>query len=142
MHRYMIKQLSIFVENKKGELTDTINVLSSKHISIKSINLVDSIEFGILRVIVDDLDKAINTLHEAGFSLKVTDVFAVQIDDHIGSFAKVVSNLSEHDINIEYTYTVCHKDGAAFIFKVDAKDFGKTTEVLSTCEEVTLLKEI
>lgn len=142
MHRYMIKQLSIFVENKKGELTDTINLLSKHNISLKSINLVDSIEFGILRVIVDDLDKAIATLHEAGISLKVTDVFAVQIDDHIGSFGDVVSNLSQHDINIEYTYTVCNKNGAAFVFKVDAKDFIKTTEVLSTCDEVTLLKEI
>lgn len=142
MQRYMIKQLSIFVENRRGELNDTIALLSEHNISIKSINLVDSIEFGILRVIVDNNEKAKETLHDAGFSLKQTDVFAVQIDDHIGSFGEVVKNLSEHNINIEYTYTVCHKNGAAFIFKVDAKDFIKTTEVLSTCDEVTLLKEI
>lgn len=128
---YRIKQLSIFVENKKGELTDVTTLLSENEISIKSINLVDSSDFGLLRVIVNDDKKAKEVLDNAGFSLKITDVFAVAIDDHVGSFNKVVSALSQNDINIEYTYTVSNAQNGAFIFKVNINDFDKSIEVLT-----------
>ncbi|PLY13201.1 ACT domain-containing protein [Sulfurimonas sp. CVO] len=136
-----IKQLSIFVENKKGELTDVTTLLSKNNISIKSINLVDSEDFGILKLIVDDEKKAKEILDEAGFSLKITDVFAVAIDDHVGSFNDVVSALFQNDINIEYTYTVSNAQNGAFIFKVDINDFQKALQVLSKAD-VELLEKI
>lgn len=125
-----IKQLSIFVENKKGELSTVLSLLSKNELSIKSINLVESIDFGILKVIVDDEEKAKKVLDDDGFSLKITDVFAVEIDDHIGSFGEVVATLSENDINIEYTYTISNYKNGAFIFKVDPLYFTKAVDLL------------
>lgn len=138
MHNYGIKQLSVFVENKKGELTDITTLLSQNEISLKSINLVDSSDFGILRVIVDDTAKAKEVLDNNGFSLTITEVFAAQIDDHIGSFNEVVSTLSEHGINIEYTYTISNCSNGAFVFKVNQEDFDKATSILHDSKVVLL----
>ena len=73
--------------------------MSQNDLSIKSINLVDSNDFGLLRVIVDDENKAKEILDDNGISLKITDVFAVEIDDHVGSFNEVVSILSINNNN-------------------------------------------
>ena len=136
-----IKQLSIFVENKTGELTDVTTLLSDNGLSIKSINLVDSSDFGILKLIVDDEKKAKEVLDKAGFSLKITDVFAVAIDNHVGSFNEVVSTLSQNNINVEYTYTISNAQNGAFIFKVGINDFDKSEKVLKEAG-VKLLKNI
>jgi len=136
-----IKQLSIFVENKTGELTDVTTLLSDNGLSIKSINLVDSSDFGILKLIVDDEKKAKEVLDKAGFSLKITDVFAVAIDNHVGSFNEVVSTLSQNNINVEYTYTISNAQNGAFIFKVGINDFDKSEKVLKEAG-VKLLKSI
>lgn len=125
-----IKQLSIFVENKTGQITDVTTLLSENGLSIKSINLVDSSDFGLLRIIVDDDEKAKEVLDANGISLKITDVFAVEIDDHVGSFNKVVTTLSSNNINIEYTYTVSNSKLGAFIFKVNPLEFDKVTQIL------------
>jgi hypothetical protein len=126
-----IKQLSIFIENRTGQITDVTTLLSQNNLSIKSINLVDSSDFGLLRVIVDDEKKAKEVLDENGISLKITDVFAVEIDDHVGSFNDVVTALSTNDINIEYTYTVSNSKLGAFIFKVSPLQFDKVTKILN-----------
>jgi len=136
-----IKQLSVFVENKTGQLTDVTTLLASKNLSIKSINLVDSIEFGLLRIIVDDSQKAKEVLDDNGISLKITEVFAVEIDDHIGSFNEIVSLLSSNDINIEYTYTVSNVQNGAFIFKVNPIELEKTLELLKE-NNIKVLEEI
>jgi len=136
-----IKQLSIFVENKTGELTDITTLLSDNGLSIKSINLVDSSDFGILKLIVDNEKKAKEVLDKAGFSLKITDVFAVAIDNHVGSFNEVVSTLSQNNINVEYTYTISNAQNGAFIFKVGINDFDKSEKVLKEAG-VKLLKNI
>ena len=136
-----IKQLSIFVENKTGELTDVTTLLSDNGLSIKSINLVDSSDFGLLKLIVDDEKKAKEVLDRAGFSLKITDVFAVAIDNHVGSFNKVVSTLSQNDINVEYTYTISNAQNGAFIFKVNINDFDKSEKVLNEAG-IKLLEKI
>lgn len=129
--KHTIKQLSIFIENKKGELTDITNILSNNKISLKAINLVDTTEFGILRLLVDDAESTKRILDNNGFSLTITDVFAVSIEDHIGSFNEVLTVLSENDINIEYTYTINSSKNGAFIFKVSPNDFKEATKVLS-----------
>lgn len=136
-----IKQLSIFIENKKGELTDVTTLFSKNELSLKSINLVDSSDFGLLRVIVDDEQKAKDVLDEAGFSVKITEVFAVAIDDHIGSFNEVVSLLASSDINIEYTYTISNSKNGAFIFKVNPIELNKTIELLEK-NNIKVLEEI
>ncbi|XOB60615.1 amino acid-binding protein [Campylobacterota bacterium DY0563] len=136
-----IKQLSIFLENKRGELTDITNILSTNKISIKALNLVDGSEFGILRLLVDDLESAKRIMDDNGFSSTTTEVFAVLIDDHVGSFNEILTLLTENDINIEYTYTINSSNSGAFIFKVSIEDFEKATKVLSK-SKVKLLKNI
>ncbi|WP_321315503.1 amino acid-binding protein [Halarcobacter sp.] len=136
-----IKQLSIFLENKKGELTDITNILSTNKISIKALNLVDGSEFGILRLLVDDLESAKRIMDDNGFSSTTTEVFAVLIDDHIGSFNEVLTVLTENNINVDYTYTINSSNSGAFIFKVSVDDFEKATKVLAK-SKVKLLKNV
>ncbi len=138
---YKIKQLSIFVENRTGQITDVTTLLSQNGLSIKSINLVDSNDFGLLRVIVDDNEKAKRILDNNGISLKITDVFAIEIDDHIGSFNEVVFALSSNNINIEYTYTVSNSKNGAFVFKVNPSEFDKVIEILNL-KNIKILEEI
>jgi len=141
MKKYAIKQLSIFVENKMGELTDITTLISKNNISFKSINLVDANEFGILRVIVDDSDKTKKVLDDEGFSLTITDVLAVEIDDHVGSFNEVITELSNNNINIEYTYTINNNQKGAFVFKVASSDLLNAAEVLHN-SNIKILEEI
>ncbi len=125
-----IKQISVFVEDKMGELTDITTILSENGISLKSINLVDSSDFGLLRIIVDDTKKAAFVLEKEGFSLTITNVIAVKIKNRVGSFNEVVTALSKNDVNIEYIYTVDSDTEGIFIFKVSPKDFEKAENIL------------
>lgn len=139
--KYAIKQLSVFIENRQGELTQITSVLSKNKISIKSINLVDGSDFGILRLLVDDEESCKRILEENGFSLTITEIFAAQIDDHIGSYNEVIEVLSHNKINLEYTYTINNQNNGAFIFKVNKNDFEKATKLLSK-SKVTLLENL
>jgi len=141
MSKYTIKQLSIFIENKQGELSDITSLLSKNKISLKAINLVDTSEFGILRLLVDDELSTKRILDANGFSLTITEVFAAEIDDYIGSFNDVVTILSENNINLEYTYTINNAKNGAFIFKVKQNDFEKATKLLAK-SKVRLLEKI
>ena len=127
---YTIKQLSVFIENKAGELSDFTNILSKNEISIKSILLADSIDFGLVRAIVDNPDKAKAVLEDEGFSVRFTDVFGVKIDDVVGSFDRVVKALSEAKINIQYTYSFYESDTGIFIFSVEKGRFKDAVEAM------------
>ncbi len=128
----MISQLSVFVEDKMGELTNITTLLSKNNISLKSINLVDSSDFGLLRIIVDDTKKANEILTKEGFSLIETKVLAVRIKNRVGSFNDVVQTLSKNGINIEYIYTVDSDTYGIFIFKVSKREFDKAKEALKS----------
>lgn len=133
--KFAIKQLSIFLENKEGELNDLTKALSSNDVALKSIMLVDSNDFGIVRMLVDNPEKAKVVLDEAGFSVRITDVFGVKIKDRIGSFNAVVQTLSKAHVNINYTYSFYEDENGIFIFSVSQKDFAKAT--LSLAESGT-----
>ncbi len=130
MEKCAIKQLSVFVENKKGELTDTTSILFEENISIKSLLLVESTGFGILRLIVENPDRAKDVLSDAGYTVKLDQVFAVKVEDKLGKFHKVAKILSEHDINILYTYAFRNVNAGVFVFKVAKTDFSKAVEAL------------
>jgi hypothetical protein len=127
---YTIKQLSVFIENKAGELSDFTDVLSKNSISIKSILLADSIDFGLVRVIVDNPEKAKAVLEDAGFSVRFTDVFGVKIDDVVGSFDRVIKALSKAKINIQYTYSFYESNTGIFIFSVEKDKFKDAVEAM------------
>ena len=127
---HTIKQLSVFIENKTGELSDFTHVLSKNEISIKSILLADSTDFGLVRTIVDNPEKAKAILEDNGFSVRFTDVFGVKIDDVVGSFDKVVTALSKSNINIQYTYSFYESDIGIFIFSVEKDKFNEAVKSL------------
>ncbi|HIP30894.1 MAG TPA: amino acid-binding protein [Sulfurospirillum arcachonense] len=127
---HTIKQLSVFIENKTGELSDFTHVLSTNDISIKSILLADSTDFGLVRTIVDNPEKAKAILEDNGFSVRFTDVFGVKIDDVVGSFDKVITALSKSNINIQYTYSFYEFDIGIFIFSVEKDKFNEAVKSL------------
>jgi len=96
-----INQLSIFIENKEGKLAELTSTLAREGIDIRAMSVADTQDFGILRLIVSDCDRAINVLKEAGCVVSVTQVLAVAIPDFPGSLAKVSHILADNHINIE-----------------------------------------
>ena len=127
---HVIKQLSVFIENKTGELSDFTHILSKNDISIKSILLADSTDFGLVRTIVDNPEKAKSILEENGFSVRFTDVFGVKINDVVGSFDEVVTALSKSNINIQYTYSFYESNIGIFIFSVEKDKFNEAVKSL------------
>jgi len=99
-----IKQISVFVENKEGRLAEITNVLAENKIDIRALSIADTTDYGILRLIVNDPEKAVKVLKEAKLTVSPTDVLAVGVDDTPGGFAKAIGVLSEAKIGVEYAY--------------------------------------
>ena len=112
----MIKQISIFVENKFGRLASIIDVLGKSNIDISALSIADTTDFGILRIIVDKPEEAVIVLKEHGVAVKCTDVIAVAIDDTPGGLSKVLENLTKNGITIDYMYAfIGKKEGKALM---------------------------
>ena len=111
-----IKQLSVFVENKPGRLAEITEVLSTAKIDIRAISVADTSDFGILRVIVDKPQEAVDALKENGMTVSLTNVIAVGIDDTPGAFANAMRILADAGIGVEYIYAFTSRDkGKAYI---------------------------
>lgn len=102
----LIKQLSVFVENKEGRLEGVTQVLMEHNINIASFSLADTAEYGMLRMIVSDPDEGKRVLKEEGFSAKLTDVIAVKISQRPGTLHKILKVLLEAGLSVEYMYTL------------------------------------
>ncbi|MGE5397208.1 MAG: ACT domain-containing protein [Chitinophagales bacterium] len=128
----MIKQISIFLENKAGRLASVTKVLGEHDINIRALSIADTSDFGILRLIVNEPEKAYQVLKEAGFTVSETEVIAVEVPDTPGGLANVLEDLGAASINIEYLYAFIGKasDDALVIFKVENPD--KAVEALTT----------
>lgn len=100
-----VKQISIFIPNKKGSLAHLTELLVAHEIDIRAIAVFDTAEFGILRLIVNNPDKAIEVLKEEGLVAKVSKVLAVNPEDKPGSLHQIFSILRDYDINVEYVYS-------------------------------------
>ena len=116
-----IKQLSIFVENKAGRLAEITAVLAEADVGVRAIAIADTSDFGILRLIVDHPDEAVEALKKAGMTVSLTSVIAIGIHDRPGEFAKAMRVLADEHIAIEYMYAFISRDkGKAFvILRVD-----------------------
>lgn len=99
-----LKQLNVFVENKQGALVSITDALAKSEINIRALSIADTEEFGILRLIVSDVDTACEMLEELGYLIKVTDVVGVKIGDAPGKLSKALEVLDEEKINMEYLY--------------------------------------
>jgi hypothetical protein len=125
-----VDQISVFVENKPGKLVEVVELLGAKGIDLRAMSIADTADFGILRLIVDKPQKALEELRAAEFVTTVNKVLPVLIDDKPGALARVIRVFSDAGISIEYVYAfVTHEaNKASVIFRVE--DNGKAIEVL------------
>lgn len=119
-----VKQISVFVENKIGNLAEVAKVISDAGISLHAISLADTRDFGVLRLLVSDVYNAANVLRENGYIYKMTPVIAVETADEPGSLCQVLEIFEDADVNLEYLYDVNSgtKGSAYLIFKVDNQE--------------------
>lgn len=103
------KQISIFVENKPGRLLSVSKILKENNIDIKALSIGDTKDFGILRIIVDDTDKAVSVLKKADCTVTQTDVIAAGIEDRPGGLSDIMQILFDNGISVEYMYAFARK---------------------------------
>ncbi|MDR1285601.1 MAG: amino acid-binding protein [Campylobacteraceae bacterium] len=125
-----LEQLSVFIENRAGELYSITSLLQKEDVSLLSISLSDSSEFGILRLLTKETEKAKTLLIENGFMAQLNKVIGVRIINQVGSFNKVVKIFNEAGIDIRYTYTVNEKNDGIFVFKIDDDKLGQAAILL------------
>ena len=125
-----VEQISIFLENKPGGLEEVTRILKDAQINIRTLSLADTTDFGILRLIVNNVDMANRVLKEHGFRFSKTTVVAVEVPDRPGGLHSILEVLSKNGINVEYLYAFVERSGenAVIIFRFDAPD--KAIEVL------------
>ena len=99
-----IKQLTVFVQNKKGTVVSVTEILSKNNINLRALSIAETQDFGILRLIVNDEKLAERVLAEQGYIIKVIDVVGVKIGDEPGKLSEALSVLDKEDINVEYMY--------------------------------------
>lgn len=136
----MIKQISVFVENKKGRLAKITDVLGEGGVDLIALSIADTTNFGIMRCIVTDPDKAITLLKSQGFTASTTDVIVAEVTDRPGGLTKVLKLLDQAEISVEYLYSFVRtpNEKALILFRVE--DIAKAA---ATLEEggVKLLSE-
>ena len=126
-----IEQLSIFVENKPGKLVEALEALSGAGIDLRALSLADTSDFGILRVIVDKPENALEVLQGAGFLVKSSEVLPVAVGDKPGGLATVLRILANAGIDVEYTYAfVAHSHDMAYVI-LRVNDNGAAVKVLT-----------
>ena len=121
-----IKQISVFLENTTGRIFEVTRTLANAGVNLRAISIADTADFGILRLIVDKTDEAINALNTAGFTTRQTNVAAVEIEDVPGSLAKLMELFQQSQVNIEYLYASLEGQvgKAVVIFKLEDHDKG------------------
>jgi hypothetical protein len=124
----MVKQLSVFLENSKGRLSRMTTLLGEAGVDLLALSIADTTDYGILRAIVNDTDKALSVLKEGGYTVNVTEVLAVLVPDVPGGLAQILKLLLETDVSVEYLYSFIHRsqENALILFKVDNVDQAAT----------------
>jgi hypothetical protein len=119
-----VEQISIFIENKSGRLAEITRILGEADINIRALSLADTSDFGILRLIVNDGQKAGSILKEQGFTVNMTEVVAVEVPDRPGGLSAILQTLDREAINVEYMYAFVERcaGNAVIIFRFDETD--------------------
>lgn len=120
-----VKQLSVFIENKAGRVSEVTDVLGRAGVNIRGFAVSDTADYGIVRLIVDDPEAGQRALHDAGFTVKVGDVICVELPDQPGGLAGVLKIVSDAGVNIEYVYSLI----ATFIV-INVTDVDKALQLL------------
>ena len=126
----LVKQISVFLENKPGRLSEAAEVLAKNGIDISALSLADTDEYGVLRMIVSDPDKAKNALGESGVICKVTDALVVAIDDRPGGFSESLRILTDNGIEVKYMYACVSREQGKAIMVLSVADPAKADELI------------
>ena len=136
------KQLTVFIENRSGRLSEVLNVLKDNDVNILSLSLADTTEYGLLRLIVDDAAKGKEKLSASGFSSLLSDVSIIRIPHKVGSLQTLLKTIDENKVNIEYMYGLSVESDEAYVV-LKASDIRKVDQILAdngvstiTCEEL------
>ncbi len=125
-----VEQVSVFLENKQGSLEEVTGILKDSNVNIRTLSLADTTDFGILRLIVNDVDTTSRALRDKGFRVSRTTVVAVEVPDRPGGLHSILQALARDNITVEYLYAYVEKSGenAVIIFRFD--DSAAAIEVL------------
>lgn len=116
-----VKQLSVFLENRAGQLAEITSLLSENGVDLRAINIAETADYGVMRIIADNARLAASVLSENGFILAVNDVAAVTVPDEKGALSRVLNLMAQNGVDVEYMYSVfSRKNGSAsMIFRVN-----------------------
>ena len=117
-----IRQLTVFAENKTGYLAEITELFAKSGVDMKALSIADTKDFGILRIIVDDPDKALAVLKEHGFLGTITEVIGVEIKNTAGELSKALSALAKDGVNVEYLYAFLSGNGDSAYVAIKATD--------------------
>lgn len=126
----MLKQLSIFAENKKGTMEDITRILLENDVNILGSVTNDSAEYGIIRMVVSDTQKAMDAFHAHGYICKMTDVLGIEVKDEVGNLNKLLRALLESNINADYLYLSFNRDTGMPIMIIHTADIMEVEECL------------
>ena len=126
-----LTQISVFLENRKGRLYDVCSLLGKTNINIRALTIAETESFGVLRIVVDKSDLAIQTLRKNSFVANLTDVVAIEVGDKPGGLAEILKVFADNDVNVEYMYGFVEKfsDNALLVFRFEDTD--NATKILA-----------
>ena len=125
-----VKQVSIFVDNKKGSIAEVISILGESNINIKALSVADAADFGILRLIVDEPEKAYYVIKEKGYNVKIAETLGIEIKDEANELGKVLNYIKENDIEVTYIYSVVGYMSGHSVIILKTPNLDKTEELL------------
>lgn len=128
-----VKQISVFIENKKGRLAEITKILAQNNIDISALSIADTTDFGILRLIVNNPNDAERILKASGFAVRATDVIAIGVNDTPGGLAVALSALNDEDISIEYMYAFVGKADNEALVIIRAEEAQRAVDILAKC---------
>ena len=130
----MIRQLSVFVENKPGSLMDVTSRLTEANVNIRAVATFDTPEFGILRLVVDKPSEAKSYLTSKGFVVRIHQVIGVELEDREGNLNQMLEILAQGGININYIYSFVIRNGKAPVMVFSTDDFEKVAQILQNAD--------
>ncbi len=127
----IIKQVSVFVENRPGRLSEIVDILAKNGVNMRALSIADTMDFGILRIIVDEPDKVMLMLRENKITATASDVLAVRLEDKPGALSELLGALAKEGISVEYIYAFVARqdDGAAYVV-IRVEDNDKAQQVV------------
>jgi hypothetical protein len=134
-----IKQLTIFLENRTGRINEVAKILGGNGINMKAFSMAETADFGLLRLIVSDVDKAVQVLRDASFAVMLTDVACINVGNVPGALSGILDRLAANDIFIEYMYAFSEGETANVVIRPN--DIDKCLNVLKECQ-CTLIQTV